>query len=162
MKGNQQVIDKLNELLAGELAAMDQYFVHSRMYQDWGLNKLYVRIDHEFDDEKQHAADLIERILFLEGTPDMVTRAPINVGKDVPAMLQSDLDLEYKVVTDLREVMAYCESVQDYVTRDILLKMLDDTEVDHAYWLEKQLGLINRIGLQNYLQSQMGSDVPAA
>ena len=74
MKGNQQVIEKLNELLAGELSAMDQYFVHSRMYQDWGLEKLYERIDHEFDDEKQHAAALIERILFLEGTPDMVTR----------------------------------------------------------------------------------------
>jgi len=155
MKGNAQVIEKLNELLAGELSAMDQYFVHSRMYQDWGLEKLYERIDHEFDDEKQHAAALIERILFLEGTPDMVTRIPIKVGNDVPSMLQNDLDLEYKVVDDLRDVMALCESVQDYVTRDILLKMLDDTEEDHAYWLEQQLGLINRIGLQNYLQSQM-------
>ncbi|MBM94804.1 MAG: bacterioferritin [Oceanospirillaceae bacterium] len=155
MKGNQQVIEKLNELLAGELSAMDQYFVHSRMYQDWGLEKLYERIDHEFDDEKQHAAALIERILFLEGTPDMVTRIPIKVGNDVPSMLQNDLDLEYKVVDDLREVMALCESVKDFVTRDILLKMLDDTEEDHAYWLEQQLGLIKRIGLQNYLQSQM-------
>lgn len=155
MKGDPQVIVKLNELLAGELSAMDQYFVHSRMYQDWGLNKLYERISHEFDDEKQHAAALIERILFLEGTPDMVTRIPIRVGNDVPSMLKNDLDLEYKVVTDLREVMAYCESIKDYVTRDILLKMLDDTEIDHAYWLEKQLGLIQRIGLPNYLQSQM-------
>ena len=155
MKGNQQVIEKLNELLAGELSAMDQYFVHSRMYQDWGLEKLYERIDHEFDDEKQHAAALIERILFLEGTPDMVTRIPIKVGNDIPSMLQNDLDLEYKVVQDLRDVMALCESVQDYVTRDILLKMLDDTEEDHAYWLEQQLGLIKRIGLQNYTQSQM-------
>lgn len=155
MKGNPQVIEKLNELLAGELSAMDQYFIHSRMYQDWGLEKLFERIDHEFDDEKQHAAALIERILFLEGTPDMVTRIPINVGNDVPSMLQNDLDLEYKVVDDLRDVMALCESVKDYVTRDILLKMLDDTEEDHAYWLEQQLGLIKRIGLQNYLQSQM-------
>ena len=155
MKGNQQVIEKLNELLAGELSAMDQYFIHSRIYQDWGLEKLYERIDHEFDDEKQHAAALIERILFLEGSPDMVTRVPIKVGNDVPSMLQNDLDLEYKVVDDLRDVMALCESVQDYVTRDILLKMLDDTEEDHAYWLEQQLGLIKRIGLQNYLQSMM-------
>lgn len=155
MKGHPQVIEKLNELLAGELSAMDQYFVHSRMYQDWALNKLYERINHEFDDEKEHAAALIERILFLGGIPDMVTRIPINVGKDVPSMLQSDLDLEYKVVTDLREVMALCESVKDYVTRDILLKMLDDTEEDHAHWLEQQLGLIQRIGLPNYLQSQM-------
>lgn len=155
MKGNPQVIEKLNELLAGELSAMDQYFIHSRMYQDWGLEKLYERIDHEFDDEKQHAAALIERILFLEGTPDMITRIPINVGNDVPSMLQNDLDLEYKVVDDLRDVMAFCESVKDYVTRDILLKMLDDTEEDHAHWLEQQLGLIKRIGLQNYQQSQM-------
>lgn len=155
MRGNQQVIEKLNELLAGELSAMDQYFVHSRMYQDWALNKLYERINHEFDDEKEHAAALIERILFLGGLPDMVTRVPIKVGQDVPSMLQNDLDLEYKVVTDLREVMALCESVRDYVTRDILLKMLDDTEEDHAHWLEQQLGLIQRIGLPNYLQSQM-------
>lgn len=155
MQGNQQVIEKLNELLAGELSAMDQYFVHSRMYQDWALNKLYERINHEFDDEKEHAAALIERILFLGGVPDMVTRVPIKVGQDVPSMLQNDLDLEYKVVTDLRDVMALCESVRDYVTRDILLKMLDDTEEDHAHWLEQQLGLIQRIGLPNYLQSQM-------
>jgi bacterioferritin len=155
MKGNPQVIEKLNELLAGELSAMDQYFVHSRMYQDWGLSKLFERIDHEFEDEKQHAAALIERILFLEGCPDMVTRVPLHVGHDVPSMLQNDLDLEYQVVTDLREVMALCESVKDYVTRDILLKMLDDTEEDHAHWLEQQLGLIKRIGLPNYIQSQM-------
>lgn len=155
MKGNPQVIEKLNELLAGELSAMDQYFVHSRMYQDWGLSKLFERIDHEFEDEKQHAAALIERILFLEGCPDMVTRIPLHIGNDVPSMLQNDLDLEYQVVTDLREVMALCESVKDYVTRDILLKMLDDTEEDHAHWLEQQLGLIRRIGLQNYIQSQM-------
>lgn len=155
MKGNPQVIEKLNELLAGELSAMDQYFVHSRMYQDWGLSKLFERIDHEFEDEKQHAAALIARILFLEGCPDMVTRIPLHIGNDVPSMLQNDLDLEYQVVTDLREVMALCESVKDYVTRDILLKMLDDTEEDHAHWLEQQLGLIKRIGLQNYIQSQM-------
>ncbi|WP_430459508.1 bacterioferritin [Thalassolituus sp. LLYu03] len=155
MKGNQQVIEKLNELLAGELSAMDQYFVHSRMYQDWGLEKLYERINHEFDDEKEHAAKLIERILFLGGTPDMVTRVPINVGKDVPAMLKSDLDLEYKVIVDLRDVMALCEQVRDYQTRDMLQVLLDDTENDHTHWLEQQLGLIDKIGLPNYLQSQM-------
>lgn len=155
MKGNPQVIEKLNELLAGELSAMDQYFIHSRMYQDWGLAKLYERIDHEFEDEKGHAAKLIERILFLSGTPDMVTRAPLNIGKDVPSMLRSDLDLEYKVIVDLRDVMALCEQVQDYQTRDMLQALLDDTENDHTYWLEQQLGLIDKIGLQNYLQSQM-------
>ncbi|MAK91745.1 MAG: bacterioferritin [Oleibacter sp.] len=155
MKGDPKVIEMLNDLLAGELTAMDQYFIHSRMYQDWDLGKLYERINHEFEEEKDHASDLIERILFLEGIPDMVTREPINVGKDVPSMLKADLDLEYAVVAHLREVMAYCESVKDYVTRDMLLKLLDDTEEDHAHWLEQQLGLIDRIGLQNYIQSQM-------
>jgi bacterioferritin len=155
MKGNQAVIDALNALLANELSAMDQYFIHSRMYQDWGLNKLYERIDHEFDDEKGHAAALIERILFLEGIPDLTTRDGINVGHDVPSMLQSDLDIEYGVAALLKKTMALCEQEQDYVSRDMLETLLEDTEVDHAYWLEQQLGLIKRIGLQNYLQSQL-------
>ncbi|MDP5292250.1 bacterioferritin [Oceanimonas sp. CHS3-5] len=156
MKGNQQIIAALNELLAGELSAMDQYFIHSRMYEDWGLAKLFERIDHEFEDEKGHASKLIERILFLEGTPDMVTRVPLNIGKDVPSMLQSDLNLEYKVIEDLRKVMALCEQEQDYQTRNMLQVLLEDTENDHTHWLEQQLGLIQRIGLPNYLQSQMG------
>ncbi|WP_375057330.1 bacterioferritin [Zobellella sp. DQSA1] len=156
MKGNGKVIAALNELLAGELSAMDQYFIHSRMYDDWGLKKLFERIDHEFEDEKGHAAKLIERILFLEGTPDMVTRVPLNIGKDVPTMLQSDLNLEYKVIEDLRKVMALCEQERDYQSRDMLLQLLEDTEHDHTHWLEQQLGLIDRIGLPNYLQSQMG------
>lgn len=156
MQGNPQVIEKLNELLAGELSAMDQYFIHSRMYDDWGLKKLYERIDHEFEDEKQHASKIIERILFLGGKPDMVTRIPLNVGSDVPSMLQSDLDLEYKVIIDLREIMALCEQVKDYQTREMLQVLLDDTENDHTHWLEQQLGLIAKIGLPNYLQSQMG------
>ncbi len=155
MKGNAKVIAALNELLAGELSAMDQYFIHSRMYDDWGFKKLFERIDHEFEDEKGHASQLIERILFLGGTPDMVTRVPLNIGKDVPAMLQSDLNLEYKVIEDLRNVMALCEQVQDYQSRDMLQVLLADTENDHTYWLEQQLGLIKRIGLPNYLQSQM-------
>ncbi len=155
MKGNQKIIDTLNALLAGELAAMDQYFIHSRMYEDWGLTKLYERIDHEMDDEKQHADALIKRILFLEGTPDLVTRPQINVGRDVKAMLTSDLNLELQVVADLKKAIALCEKEQDYQTRGILEVMLADTEEDHAYWLEKQLGLIDRIGQHNYLQSQI-------
>ncbi|ATG75060.1 bacterioferritin [Zobellella denitrificans] len=156
MKGNPKIIAALNELLAGELSAMDQYFIHSRMYDDWGLKKLFERIDHEFEDEKGHAAKLIERILFLEGTPDMVTRVPIQVGRDVPAMLKNDLALEYKVIEDLRKAMALCEQEHDYQSRDMLLQLLEDTEHDHTHWLEQQLGLIDRIGLPNYLQSQMG------
>ena len=155
MKGNEQGIQALNVLLASELAAMDQYFIHSRMYQDWGLNKLYERIDHEFDDEKGHAAKLIERILFLEGVPDMTTRDAIHIGKDVPAMLQSDLDIEYAVAKTLKETIALCEAEKDYVSREMLEILLDDTEMDHAYWLEQQLGLIEKVGLANYLQAQM-------
>ncbi|MDX1678158.1 bacterioferritin [Arsukibacterium sp.] len=155
MKGNQQVIAALNELLANELAAMDQYFIHSRMYHDWGLHKLYERIDHEFDDEKGHASKLIERIIFLEGTPDLTNRDAIHVGKDVPTMLQNDLNVEYAVAKLLKKTMALCEKEQDYVSRDMLLQLLDDTENDHAHWLEQQLRLIKMLGLDNYLQSQL-------
>lgn len=154
MKGNSNIIAALNKLLSYELAAMDQYFIHSEMYADWGFTKLYERISHEFDDEKAHAKKLIERILFLEGTPDMITRHNVNICNEVPAMLQSDLDVEYAVANELKEVIALCESDKDFVTRDILVTLLDDTEMDHAYWLEQQLGLIKKIGLENYLQSQ--------
>ena len=155
MKGNQTIIKGLNELLSYEFAAMDQYFIHSQMYLDWGLTKLYERIDHEFDDERGHATKLIERMLFLEGVPDMVTRTGFKVGSDVPEMLESDLRVEYEVDAKLKEVIALCESEKDYVTRDILVVLLDDTERDHAHWLEQQLGLVKRLGLSNYLQSQM-------
>nr|WP_321272338.1 bacterioferritin [uncultured Tolumonas sp.] len=155
MQGKPIVIAELNKLLAGELTAIDQYFIHSRMYQDWGYNKLFERISHESDEEKQHAAWIIERILFLEGTPEMTLREPLNVGKTVPDMLKSDLQLEYSVVKNLKAAIKLCEAEQDYQTREMLEKQLDDTEVDHAYWLEKQLRLIDQIGLQNYLQSQI-------
>ena len=155
MNGNKNVISALNSLLSFELAAMDQYFIHAEMYADWGLSKLHERIAHEFDDEKGHAKKLIERILFLEGRPDMVTRHEIIIGKDVPSMLQSDLNVEYAVGNALKDTIALCESAKDYVTRDMLVVLLEDTEVDHAYWLEQQLGLVEKIGLQNYQQSQL-------
>ena len=155
MKGNTKIIDILNKLLAGELTSMDQYFTHSRMYDDWGFNKLYERIDHEMDDEKQHADHLIKRILFLEGVPAVGNRSPLKIGKNVPEMLENDLELERSVMIALREAIAVCEHEQDYQTREILKVMLTDTEEDHAHWLEKQLGLIKKVGLQNYLQSQM-------
>ncbi len=158
MQGNTQVITELNRLLAGELTAIDQYWLHSRMYEDWGLNALYEHTEHEAQEERGHADCLIRRILFLEGQPNIVTRDPVNIGQTVPDMLRNDLELEYTVTKALKEVMAYCESVNDYVTRDILQPLLDDTEMDHAYWLEKQLGLIDKIGLQNYLQSHMRSE----
>ncbi|OKY27305.1 bacterioferritin [Thalassotalea sp. PP2-459] len=155
MKGNTEIINALNGLLAYELAAMDQYFIHSRMYHDWGLTKLFERIDHEFDDEKGHATLLIERILFLEGTPDMVTRTGLDIGKDVPQMLSNDLDVELAVDNALKDAMALCEQKKDFVTRNILQTLIDDTETDHAFWLEQQLRLIKTIGLENYLQSQL-------
>ena len=155
MKGNAKIIDTLSALLADELTAMDQYFIHSRMYDDWGLSRLYERIDHEMEDEKRHADALIKRILFLEGIPDLSGRSPLNIGKDVPEMLKNDLALEMGVIEALKKAVASCEQAQDYQTREILEAMLADTEEDHTYWLEKQLGLIDKIGLQNYLQSQM-------
>lgn len=155
MKGNPKVIEALNKLLANELAAMDQYFLHAEMYRDWGLTKLYERINHEFDDEKGHATKLIERMLFLEGQPDMKTREAIHIGRDVPEMLQNDLDLEYSVDKQLVAAIQLCEAEQDYATRDMLETLLNDTEMDHAYFLEKQLRLIKMIGLENYLQSQV-------
>jgi bacterioferritin len=155
MKGNAKVIDALNGLLAFELAAMDQYFIHSRMYHDWGLTKLFERIDHETDDEKGHASLLIERILFLEGVPDMVTRDGLKIGSTVPEMLESDLRVEYAVDEALKDAMALCEAEKDFVTRNMLQTLIDDTESDHAFWLEQQLRLIKMLGLENYLQSQM-------
>lgn len=155
MKGHDQVIAYLNELLAGELTAIDQYFIHSRMYENWGYSKLYERIAHEVQDETAHADALIKRILFLEGTPDLSKREPLQVGSDVEAMLKNDLAVELKVVQDLRRVMKFCESVQDYQTRETLKVMLEDTEHDHAHWLEQQLGMIQQMGLQNYLQAQI-------
>ncbi|MDJ1171430.1 bacterioferritin [Roseofilum sp. BLCC_M154] len=155
MKGNDRVIAQLQKLLRSELAARDQYFTHSRMYADWGLNKLYERINHEMEEETQHADAIIGRLLFLETTPDLSQQDGLSIGSTVPEMLKSDLDLEYRVVGDLKEAIAICETEQDYQTREILKVILADTEEDHAYWLEKQLGLIEKIGLPNYLQSQM-------
>ncbi|MEZ5453105.1 MAG: bacterioferritin [Thiothrix sp.] len=155
MKGKDRVIDVLKTLLAGELAARDQYFIHSRMCDDWGLSKLYEHYEHERQEESGHADAIIRRILFLEGVPDLDNQDKLNVGADVPSMLKNDLALEYHVTGALKDAMKICEEEQDYVTREMLRQQLDDTEMDHAYYLEKQLGLIDRIGLQNYLQSQM-------
>lgn len=155
MQGKERVIEQLKSLLACELAARDQYFIHSRMYDDWGLSKLFERLSHEAEEEMQHADMLINRILFLEGIPDLNNQDKLNVGKDVPAMLYNDLQVEYSVGQQLKDAIKICEEEKDFQTREILLKLLDDTEVDHTWWLEKQLGLIEKIGLANYLQSQM-------
>ena len=157
MQGDASIINTLNDLLAGELTAVDQYLAHGEMYADLGLGKLAEVALHESEHERQHARALIQRILFLEGTPDLSRREPMVIGKTVPEMLQADLAVEYKVVGELKKAIAQCEAAQDYVSRDMLKVQLDDTEMDHAYYLEKQLRLIDLLGLQNYLQSQMGS-----
>ncbi len=153
MQGQTPVVEFLKALLQGELAARDQYMLHSRMYEDWGFSRLYERLNHEMQEETEHADALLRRILFLEGTPDM-RPDPINPGSTVPEMLKSDLATEYKVRAELARGIELCEKLGDYQTREILEQQLKDTEEDHAYWLEKQLGLIDRVGLQNYLQSQ--------
>lgn len=156
MQGNTAVVDYLNMLLAGELAARDQYFVHSRMYEDWGLPRLYERIDHEMQEEASHADAILKRLLFLGAKPNMRSD-DVQIGQDVVDALKIDLALEYAVRERLAKGIALCEQHGDYVTRDILLAQLKDTEEDHTRWLEQQLGLIEKIGLQNYLQSQMST-----
>ncbi|WP_037586897.1 bacterioferritin [Stenoxybacter acetivorans] len=154
MEGKKSVIDSMNKLLAGELAARDQYFIHSRMYEDWGYTKLYERINHEMADETGHAHQFIHRILMLNGTPTVVPE-PIKVGKNVEEMLRFDLEVELSVREHLKEAIALCEREQDYVTRQLMVEQLKDTEEDHAHWLEQQLRQIQIMGLQNYLQSQL-------
>lgn len=160
MKGDKKILDILNHLLAGELTAIDQYLIHGEMYADMGFSRLAEKALHESDHERTHARALIQRILFLEGHPNLGKRDALKIGKTVPEMLQSDLDVEYKVVGELKKAMAACEKAQDYVTREMLAVQLEDTEMDHAYYLEKQLRLIDMVGLQNYQQSHMGSDTP--
>lgn len=161
MKGDKKIIDILNDLLAGELTAIDQYLIHGEMYADMGFQHLADKAIHESEHERTHARALIQRILFLEGKPDLSQRDGLKIGKTVPDMLKSDLAVEYKVVGELKKAIAACEKAQDYVSRDMLAVQLEDTEMDHAYYLEKQLNLIELVGLQNYQQSQMGSGTPA-
>lgn len=155
MQGNAEVLAHLQKLLNCELAARDQYMAHSRIYKDLGLNKLYERLNHEMEEETEHADALIERMMFLEAEPDFNQQDQVNVGKDVREMLQNDLTVEYEVGQMLKDAIDVCEKVQDFDTRRILSKLLEDTEMDHAYWLEQQLRLIDMLGLPNYLQSQM-------
>lgn len=155
MKGNSKIIALLNKQLTLELTSMDQYLAHSKIYEDWGINKLHEKLAHEYEEELDHAKAINERILFLEGQADTASREPIQVGDNVKEMLENDLKAERTVADSLRHIMGVCEIEQDYVTRDILTQLLNDTETDHIYWLEQHLGLIEKIGLANYIQSQM-------
>jgi len=155
MNGKKVVIDNLNKQLTLELTSMDQYLAHAKMYEDWGIDKLHEKLIHEHEEELGHAKRLAERILFLEGKADTVSREPVNVGSNVKEMLENDLAAEYIVADSLRKIIGICEHEQDYVSRDILVELLDDTEMDHIYWIEQHLGLIDKIGIQNYIQAQM-------
>lgn len=156
MKGDAKVIEHLNKILANELIAINQYFLHARMYKNWGLKELADHEYHESIDEMKHADTLVERILFLDGIPNLQNLGKLLIGENVREMLGCDLTLELKAIPDLREAIAYCESVRDYGSRDLLEKILESEE-EHVDWLETQLNLIDKVTLENYLQSKMGS-----
>jgi len=154
MKGDAQIITHLNKLLGNELVAIHQYFLHARIFKNWGLVRLNDVEYHISIHEMKHADRYIERILFLEGPPNLQNLGALNIGQHVEEMLRSDLNLELQGAQDLREGISYADNVHDYVTRDMLIEILTEEE-EHIDFLETELELITRIGLQNYLQSQL-------
>ena len=160
MKGDPKVIEHLNRILGNELVAINQYFLHARMYKDWGLQELADHEYHESIDEMKHADQLVERILFLQGLPNLQDLGKLLIGENTKEMLECDLKLEHKAHTDLKSAVAYCESVSDYVSRDLCVEIMESEE-EHIDWLETQLGLIETVGLENYLQTAMHTVKPA-
>jgi bacterioferritin len=156
MKGDPKVIEYLNKILGNELIAINQYFLHAKMYRNWGYGELAEHEYHESIDEMKHADKLTDRILFLEGLPNYQHLGKLRIGENVPEMIQCDLDLERDALPVLKDAIAYSESVRDYVSRDLMVSILDSEE-EHIDWLETQQDLIKAIGLQNYLQSKMSS-----
>jgi len=154
MQGNTQVIKHLNKALKNELTAINQYFLHARMYKNFGLTELAEHEQKESIDEMKHADALIERILFLEGLPNLQDMGKLRIGENAKEMLESDLALEMEAVPDLKIGIEYAESVQDYVSRELFEAILESEE-EHIDWLETQLELIPKVGLENYLQSKM-------
>ncbi|MGK0543950.1 bacterioferritin [Halomonas cupida] len=154
MKGDPKVIQHLNTVLGNELVAINQYFLHAKMYKDWGLARLAKWEYDESIEEMRHADTLIERILFLEGIPNLQELGKLHIGEDTREMLEADLAAEHTGRNDLIEAITYCEQVRDYVSRDLFQKILDDEE-EHIDIIETELGLIDKVGLQNYLHKQM-------
>ncbi|HDL6961384.1 TPA: bacterioferritin [Yersinia enterocolitica] len=157
MKGDKKIIAHLNKLLGNELVAINQYFLHARMFKNWGLMRLNDKEYNESIDEMKHADKYIERILFLEGIPNLQDLGKLNIGEDVEEILKSDLALELAGAKDLREGIAYADSIHDYVSRDLLKEILAEEE-GHIDWLETELSLIERLGIQNYSQAQLAKD----
>ena len=155
MKGDAQVIGHLQAQLKNELTAINQYFLHYRMLKHWGFDKLAKKEYDESIGEMKHADWLMDRIFMLDGLPNLQDLAKLQVGEDVPEILACDLRMEYGAQATIKEGMAHCELVRDYVSRDLLQKILDDTE-EHIDFLETQIELVAKVGLPNYLQSQMG------
>jgi bacterioferritin len=156
MQGDRQVVDHLNAVLKGELTAINQYFLHYRMLDHWGITRLAKFEYHESIDEMKHADWLMERIFFLDGLPNLQVIGRLRIGETIPELLRADLELEYEALPPLRTAISYCEEVKDFVTRDLFVKILSNEE-EHIDFLEKQLEQIERMGLGNYVQLQTGS-----
>ena len=154
MQSDPKVIKYLNKALGNELVAINQYFLHSRIYEDWGLVKLAEKEYEESIDEMKHADELTKRILFLEGLPNLQDLGKLFIGENTKEMLECDLQLEHIACPDLKEGIAYCKSVADFTSRNLLSSILDSEE-EHIDWLETQLSLIDKVGLENYQQSMM-------
>lgn len=154
MKGSQAIIDALNSVLTKELTAINQYFLHARMLQNWGLEKLG-RLEYKASiDEMKHADELIKRILFLDGLPNLQKIDRIRIGQTVEEVMSADLEVEYEAIPHLKQCIQLAEKEHDYVTRDLFLHILSSEE-EHVDWLETQQGLVKAVGVQNYIQSQI-------